>query len=107
MAASALCPRALITRLTHPSQCRQYRQAIPEPAKARILKMGGESQSKTTNDIQSNNRSRSGTLGANCRVVYVAVPESVFNHAKAQAYLSGLGWSKYVERLLADAKPLK
>ena len=39
------------------------------------------------------------------RAVYVAVPERTFNYAKAQAYLSGMKWSEYVTRLLAEGKP--
>jgi hypothetical protein len=39
------------------------------------------------------------------RAVYVAVPEGTFNYAKAQAYLSGMKWSEYVTRLLAEGKP--
>ncbi len=66
-----------------------------------------ESESKSNTHANPNNRGRTGTLNPNCRVVYVAVPKSVFNHAKAQAYLSGLSWTKFVEKLLTDSKPLR
>ena len=39
------------------------------------------------------------------RAVYVAVPEATFNHAKAQAYLSGMRWSAFVNRLLSESTP--
>lgn len=39
------------------------------------------------------------------RTVYAHVPVPTFNHAKAQAYLSGLPWPKYVAWLLSEAKP--
>ena len=44
-----------------------------------------------------------GTTGF--RIVHVSVPETVFNHAKAQAYLSNLTWSDYLARLLSEAQP--
>lgn len=42
---------------------------------------------------------------AGYRIVHVAVPEPVFNHAKAQAYLSGLRFPEYVASVLRDGKP--
>lgn len=51
-------------------------------------------------------RSRLEITNLNRRVVHVTVSEKVFNHAKAQAYLSGLSWKEYIERLLSEAKPL-
>lgn len=68
--------------------------------------MTSETESITKNDSQTNNRKRSGHLKQNCRIVYVAVPNSVFNHAKAQAYLSGLSWPKFVEHLLSESSPI-
>lgn len=62
-------------------------------------------QTSTTVSVTSN-RTRSGHLVPGCRVVHVAVPERVFNHAKAQAYLSGLSWPKFVERLLSESTPI-
>lgn len=40
-----------------------------------------------------------------CRVLYAYVRESTFNHAKAQALLSGMPFVEYINRLLAEAKP--
>ena len=48
--------------------------------------------------------SNTGT-SSNERVVYVRVPEMVFNHAKAQSYLSGMAWPHYVTKLLEEARP--
>lgn len=42
----------------------------------------------------------------NLRVVYVRVPEPIFNFAKAQAYLSGMDWPDYVAKLLSEARPI-
>lgn len=39
------------------------------------------------------------------RVVHVSVPEVTFNHAKAQAYLSGMRFPEYVERVLKEGRP--
>ena len=50
-------------------------------------------------------RKPKGGKSSNLRVVYVRVPEPVFNFAKAQAYLSGMAWPNYVARLLKDARP--
>lgn len=41
------------------------------------------------------------------RVVHVPVPETIFNHAKAQAYLSGLRFAVFVAQVLRDARPYK
>jgi hypothetical protein len=40
------------------------------------------------------------------RVVHVPVPESIFNHAKANAYLSGLRFAVFVATVLKDSKPI-
>jgi hypothetical protein len=40
------------------------------------------------------------------RVLHVLVPERVFNHAKAQAYLSNLKFPDYITRLLQSAGPI-
>lgn len=50
-------------------------------------------------------RSASSRLPSGFRVVHVPVPESIFNHAKAQAYLSGLRFAVFVAKVLADAGP--
>ena len=55
----------------------------------------------------TSNRTPSGKAAQGCRVVHVAVPEAVFNHAKAQAYLSGIHWPDFVTRLLSEAKPFR
>ena len=53
----------------------------------------------------TSNRNHSGRASPGCRVVHVAVPEEVFNHAKAQAYLSGIRWPEFVARILSEARP--
>ena len=50
-------------------------------------------------------RSAHGGLPSGFRIVHVAVPESVFNHAKAQAYLSGIRFAVYVAKVLSDSRP--
>jgi hypothetical protein len=35
------------------------------------------------------------------------VPEPIFNHVKAQAYLSGLRFPEYVAKFLEEARPYK
>lgn len=39
------------------------------------------------------------------RVLHVLVPDSVFNHVKAQAYLSGMRFPEYIARFLEEAWP--
>ena len=39
------------------------------------------------------------------RVLHVILPEHVFNHAKAQAALSGMPFKTYMERFLQEAFP--
>lgn len=47
-----------------------------------------------------------GRLPPGHRALYAHVPESIFNHAKAQALLSGMRFNtEYLPRLLAEAKP--
>lgn len=50
-------------------------------------------------------RNASSRLPSGFRVVHVPVPESIFNHAKAQAYLSGLRFAVFVAKVLAEAGP--
>ena len=50
-------------------------------------------------------RSANGRTPPGYRVLHVIVPEPVFNHAKAQAYLSGLRFPEYVARFLTEACP--
>jgi hypothetical protein len=38
-------------------------------------------------------------------VLHVIVPESIFNHVKAQAYLSGMRFPEYIARFLEEAWP--
>ncbi len=47
-----------------------------------------------------------GGVPTNKRVLYVRVPEPVFNRAKAMAYLSGVAWPDYVTKLLEGAQPI-
>jgi len=39
------------------------------------------------------------------RVLHVIVPEPVFNHVKAQSYLSGMRFAEYVVKFLGEAFP--
>ncbi len=50
-------------------------------------------------------RRADGCLPYGFRIVHVPVPEAIFNHAKAQAYLSGLRFAVYVAKVLSDARP--
>lgn len=50
-------------------------------------------------------RTASSRLPSGFRVVHVPVPESIFNHAKAQAYLSGLRFAVFVAKVLSNAGP--
>lgn len=43
---------------------------------------------------------------AGFRVLHVLVPEQVFNHVKAQAYLSNLRFPDYITRLLQSGQPV-
>lgn len=56
-------------------------------------------------DDLSPRRSADSRLPTGFRTVHVPVPESIFNHAKAQAYLSGLRFAVFVARLLSEARP--
>lgn len=47
-----------------------------------------------------------GRTPVGCRVLYAYVPEPIFNHAKAQALLSGMRFTtEYLTRLLSEAQP--
>ncbi|MCX7411267.1 MAG: hypothetical protein NTZ32_24585 [Planctomycetales bacterium] len=50
-------------------------------------------------------RSADSRLPTGFRTVHVPVPEAIFNHAKAQAYLSGLRFAVFVAKLLSEARP--
>lgn len=50
-------------------------------------------------------RSANGRTPPGYRVLHVIVPEQIFNHVKAQAYLSGLRFPDYVARFLEEAWP--
>ena len=50
-------------------------------------------------------RSADSRLPTGYRTVHVPVPESIFNHAKAQSYLSGLRFAEFVAKLLSEARP--
>jgi len=69
--------------------------------------MSAKAQKVSVTVPGASNRTKSGHPASRCRVVHVAVPESVFNHAKAQAYLSNLPWTKFIERLLSEARPFR
>lgn len=50
-------------------------------------------------------RSANGRTPLGYRVLHVIVPERIFNHVKAQAYLSGLRFPEYVAKFLEKAWP--
>ncbi len=50
-------------------------------------------------------RSAVGRTPPGYRVLHVIVPEPIFNHVKAQAYLSGMRFPEYVARFLKEALP--
>lgn len=50
-------------------------------------------------------RTANSRLPTGFRVVHVPVPETIFNHAKAQAYLSGLRFAVFVAKVLSDSSP--
>ena len=50
-------------------------------------------------------RSANGRTPPGYRVLHVIVPEQIFNHVKAQAYLSGLRFPDYLARFLNEAWP--
>lgn len=50
-------------------------------------------------------RSSVGRTPPGYRVLHVIVPEPIFNHVKAQAYLSGMRFPEYVARFLKEAWP--
>ncbi len=52
-------------------------------------------------------RSANGRTPPGYRVLHVIVPEQIFNHVKAQAYISGLRFPEYVARFLEEAWPYK
>ena len=52
-------------------------------------------------------RSAAGRTPSGYRVLHVIVPEAIFNHVKAQAYLSGMRFPEYVAGFLKDAWPFK
>lgn len=52
-------------------------------------------------------RTQSGHVPQGCRVVHVIVRDQVFNHAKAQAYLSGMKFPEFVAQILLSAGPIK
>ena len=51
-------------------------------------------------------RNSESRLPTGFRVVHVPVPEFIFNHAKAQAYLSGGRFAEFVATVLKDSKPI-
>ncbi len=50
-------------------------------------------------------RSATGRTPPGYRVLHVIVPEPIFYHVKAQAYLSGMRFPEYVARFLEEAWP--
>ena len=67
--------------------------------------MADVQNSFTKDQALSPTRTASSRLPSGFRVVHVPVPESIFNHAKAQAYLSGLRFAVFVAKVLSDAGP--
>lgn len=64
------------------------------------------SNSQTSPKAETPRRNSSGNATSGNRIVHVAVSEKVFNHAKAQAFLSGVPWPSFVEQVLADSNPI-
>lgn len=60
-----------------------------------------------THSALSPPRSANGRTPPGYRVLHVIVPEPIFNHVKAQAYLSGMRFPEYVARFLEEAWPYK
>jgi hypothetical protein len=58
-----------------------------------------------THSALSPPRSANGRTPPGYRVLHVIVPEPIFNHVKAQAYLSGMRFPEYVARILKEAWP--
>ena len=64
----------------------------------------GTDQGRPPSAISQSKEAKGGN-SPNHRVLYVRVPEPIFNFAKAQAYLSGMAWPDYVAKLLEEARP--
>lgn len=58
---------------------------------------------QTDSTTPSTRRQSNGRTPPGCRVLHVIVPTKVFNHVKAQAYLSGMRFPEYMVRLLEEA----
>ena len=63
--------------------------------------------SNISHDSLSPRRKADSRLPTGFRTVHVAVPESIFNIAKANAYLSGLRFAVFVTMVLKDSKPIE
>ncbi|SMP41729.1 hypothetical protein SAMN06265222_101641 [Neorhodopirellula lusitana] len=64
------------------------------------MNQGQRSDSVSSNPTPATGRLPGGKTAAGYRVVHVAVPEPVFNHAKAQAFLAGKTWTEHITDLL-------
>ena len=65
------------------------------------------SDSGVTNEsLTSTGRLAGGRTATGYRVVHVAVPDEVFNHAKAQSFLFGMPWSKFITETLRNCEQL-
>ena len=63
--------------------------------------------SKNSDESLSPRRRAESRLPTGFRVVHVPVPESIFNIAKANAYLSGVRFAVFVASVLKDSKPIE
>ncbi|KKL47595.1 hypothetical protein LCGC14_2333950 [marine sediment metagenome] len=67
--------------------------------------MSSDTKEKAASPVESPRVDSNKGPSSNMRVVYVRVPEIIFNHAKAQSYLSGMAWPDYVAKVLEEAGP--
>ena len=65
----------------------------------------GTAQQETEPEVRPAETQPHGRLPPGHRVLHVILPEHVFNHAKAQAALSGMPFKTYMERFLQEAFP--
>ena len=66
--------------------------------------MNQPTTSRTDNSSKINNgREADGKPSKGFRIVHVAVPDQVFQHAKVQALLAGKSWTEFVTDTLKSA----
>lgn len=72
---------------------------------ADLLVTTGEATPVSTGLFRSGRQKRRSLTPSGYRVLHVLLPELVFNHAKAQAYLSNMRFPDYIRGLLERARP--